>query len=168
MEKIFFYKTLKALLGLGLIIKGIEFIDMSYNTFQENNNYKPSPNISAFHYYVNPTEFLLPGLYILLIGMIFIYCVPFLLKILVGYSVVMPAYFLFYFVLFSIYDSSINIYLDFVDKMFVFLGMIFSTILICHFNNFDWRNQIINSYKIALIIGVLYAIINFYLGYPLT
>lgn len=161
MKKIFFYKALKVLLGLGLIIKGIEFIKITCNLFYEMNIYRANPPISCFYYIENPIDYLLPGLYIVLLGMILIYCFSLLVKVLISYSLIMPFYFLSYFVLFSTFYFSINISAVFFHKIFIFLGMFFSTILICHFNDFDWRNQIKNSFKIALIIGIILAIVHF-------
>ncbi len=161
MNKIFFYKTLKILLGVGLIIKGIEFIKITCNLFHEMNIDRANPNVSCFYYIENPIDYLLPGLYILLLGVILIYCFPLFLKIIIAYNLIMTIYFLSYFVLFSIFYFSINISADFFHKIFIFSGMFFSTILICRFNDFDWRNQIKNSCKIALIIGIILAFVQF-------
>ncbi len=155
-------KVLKRLIGLLLIIKSYDFITIAIDLYKQIDENKKHAYICTFVGTESPTNFLFPGLYILLFGITLIYYFPILLKTLIYYSLILPVHFLLYFVLFSIVTLDINISLDFFNKIFLFLGMSYSIILISNFNNFDWKNQIKNNYKFPLIIGIIYALAEFY------
>lgn len=131
------YKSLKKIAGFCITVQGIILINQSFQLFMQINESKKHPYICTFVGAENPSNYLFPGLYIFLVGTILIFSIPVLLKTLINLNTIIPSYFLFYFVLFSILNSQINISLDFVNKIFICLGMYFSTIYMSKTNNFD-------------------------------
>jgi hypothetical protein len=129
--------------------------------YEQINENKKHPNFCIFVGTDIPSNYLLPGFYMIILGVILIYYFPMLLKIFINYTLIIAVYFLFHFILFSIVYLQINISLDFVNKILMLLGMFFSVILICNYNNFYWKNYIKNYYIFSLIIGIVLTGIEF-------
>lgn len=161
MKLINFYKVLKVLLGIGIIIKGIQFVNEAYYWFIFMDKDDDSSIINCFNVGSDPNEFLLTGIFAIVFGLNLIYSFRLSLKVLIVYVLIMPIYFLSLFVFRSIFYQNINIYFAFFTSIFSYAGMFYFSTHICNLNKFNWESQIKSSYKIAIIIGVLYSFLFF-------
>ncbi len=161
MRNFYLNKILKAIIGILLIIKGSMFIKLMYFTFLEIINRRIYTNISYSDYIYDPMEFVFTGLFIILFGAILISPHHLLHKLLISFSLIMPTYFIILFGCHTIDNFWFNFSLDFFNKIFIYVGMFSSSILMCHYNDLDWRDEIKKRFKISLIIGIILGIVIF-------
>lgn len=158
MKKKNILKTLKIILGILLIFKGFEFINQAYYIILEIFEERKYINISYQSTIMDPNEFLFIGLYIILFGAILIYNCKLFLKLLIGYCLMVTTYFTAFFVCNTLNQFWLNFSLDFFNKIFIYTGMFYLTILMCNNFNFDWKKEIYKNYRISLIIGIILSI----------
>ncbi len=161
MKKKNILKTLKIILGILLIFKGFEFINQAHYIILDIFEERKYTNISYQSTVMDLNEFLFVGLYIILFGAILIYNCKLILKLLIGYCLMVTTYFTAFFVCNTLNQFWLNFSLDFFNKIFIFIGMFYLAILMCKNSNFDWKKEIYKNYKISIFIGSFLAVTYF-------
>jgi hypothetical protein len=161
MEKQKILKGLKILTGIYLFYLSYKFLDSALHLYQESYDYLNSsldvfmPNI------INPNIHIFFGIFFMLVSLFLITKRNVFLTISILFSLSLLSYEITHLVLFSFFKLQFDISFDFFNNVFVFLGMLFSSIIICVYNNFDWKNQIVIKYKYSVLFGNVLGIIEF-------
>ncbi|WP_163408518.1 hypothetical protein [Flavobacterium ajazii] len=161
MEKKNIFKGLKVLLAISLLYFSYKIIGSTIYLYQELYNYSKSSLNVFLPNNINPNIHLFIGIYFILLGFFFLKELKLTLTLTINYCVSLLVYIIAYSLIFSIFQFDLSISLDFFSNIFIFLGMLFSTIIICYFNNFDWKSKLEAKYKYSIAIGVILGLIEF-------
>lgn len=163
MNKLLFLKIVKIVGGFGLFIIGLDFIKQVFDIYKSNQGYEHSNIRCIIDLSQNPIWFFITGSYLIILGLLLMSSLRFFIKFLTIYSFTVAVYYFSNVFLFSLVNFQINISLEFINRIFMFYGMIYLTNLISHFENFEWKNFILKNYKIAIILGIFFTILDFYM-----
>jgi len=151
----------RVIIGFCLVFLGLKCINDSVYTYIESSSLTDTLQSNNLNLELS----VIIGIYLILFGIILIKKTNAFIKILIGYSLITPTFYLFYFLLFSAYTFYFNISVDFISRLFAFSGMFFCMTLICDLNNFNYKKHLKSLYKVYLIIGAVLGLIKFYCIY---